>query len=792
MTSAAQSSVRGMGAKGSLVASKVSSPLREMAQLPTEQFGPDASGDVDHAGAIPGRGFNDVKVSEMRFPNDGEAGSTQIVRITGKGIEVLDKSSGASLVGHTDISAMWAGLGGACDGGSAGRGVVVYDQAFDRWVISQFALSGSVVADECIAVSMTGDAAGSYNRYAFHLGGNFLDFPHLSVRNDGYYMGDSVYDDAGSTRLGSQLFVFDRKAMVEGLPAGFSTPGLWRPLAPVTVGPNAPNVGLTMNITYDPDATFLAAGLSAADIVAMKNANVWTANLFQSSFNDPVTVNITVTAVPGTTVFGQSSSALGSYTFAQIRAATIADATSADDATSIGGSGSLPTTDPVVTTHNNWVTRAQAKALALMASDTVTDGTFTFGGGFPYTYDPNNRAVPGKNDFIAIIMHEYTEVMGRIGSMGDAIGGNPGYVQFDWFHYTGTGSRGLNNGAGRSFSFNKGTTLLKAFNSFDANQGDSQDWAGDPTPDACDAFGSTGVRADLSAIDFQVMDVIGWNRIASRKASFDYDGDGKSDVSVFRSSDNVWYLNRSQAGFTSFQFGAAGDILTPADFTGDGKTDVAVFRPSIGTWFVLRSEDNTFYGTAFGTSGDIPAPGDYDGDGKADLAVYRPGQGTWFLQRSTAGFLGVQFGIAEDKPAIGDYDGDGKNDISLYRPSTGIWYRINSSNGSFFGVQFGVTSDKIVPADYTGDGKTDVAVWRPSNGTWYVLRSEDLSFYAAQFGAASDMPAPGDYDGDGKADIAVWRPGAQGILYAQGSTSGFAATPWGTTGDRPTENAFVY
>ena len=276
-----------------------------------------------------------------------------------------------------------------------------------------------------------------------------------------------------------------------------------------------------------------------------------------------------------------------------------------------------------------------------------------------------------------------------------------------------------------------------------------------------------------------------------KSVEFDFDGDGKTDISVLRPSNNVWYLNRSQAGLASLQFGAAGDILAPADFTGDGKTDVAVFRPSNGTWYIMRSEDNTFYGTAFGASGDIPAPGDYDGDGKADIAVYRPSTGTWYLQRSTAGFSAVQFGMAEDKPAVGDFDGDGKADIALFRPSTGTWYRINSSNGSFFGVQFGAAGDKIVPADYTGDGKTDIAVWRPSNGTWYVLRSEDGSFYASAFGQTGDLPTPGDYDGDGKADIAVYRP-SQGYWYMMSSTSGFNAVQFGTSEDKPTPNAFVY
>lgn len=279
--------------------------------------------------------------------------------------------------------------------------------------------------------------------------------------------------------------------------------------------------------------------------------------------------------------------------------------------------------------------------------------------------------------------------------------------------------------------------------------------------------------------------------VATNKAPFDFDNDGKTDISVFRPSNNNWYLNRSTAGFAAFQFGAADDIMTPADFTGDGKTDVAVFRPSIGTWFIMRSEDNTFFGVGFGTNGDIPAPADYDGDGKADQAVFRPSNGSWYLQRSTAGFSAVGFGSSGDQPSIGDFDGDGKSDIAVYRPSTGYWYRLNSSNGTFFAVQFGTSGDKIVPADYTGDGKTDVAVWRPSIGTWFVLKSEDLSFYGVGFGLPTDLPAPGDFDGDGKCDVAVFRP-SSGTWFMIQSSSGFNAVGFGSTGDRPAPNAFVF
>jgi subtilisin family serine protease len=280
--------------------------------------------------------------------------------------------------------------------------------------------------------------------------------------------------------------------------------------------------------------------------------------------------------------------------------------------------------------------------------------------------------------------------------------------------------------------------------------------------------------------------------LSSRRAQFDYDGDGKADVSVFRPATGSWYISGSANGaFSSQQFGIATDAPASADFDGDGKTDIAVFRAALGSWYILNSSTGNFSAAAFGSNGDLPVPADYDGDGKTDVAVYRPSNGYWYVTRSSNNaVVSQQHGTAEDKPTLGDFDGDGKADFAVFRPSNGYWYRLNSSNNQFIANQFGTSEDKAVPADFDGDTKTDLAVFRPSNGYWYIIQSSTDSFTATQFGTAEDKPAPADFDGDGKTDPAVFRP-SSGTWYLLRTTAGFTGAQFGASGDVPTPNAFV-
>ncbi len=274
---------------------------------------------------------------------------------------------------------------------------------------------------------------------------------------------------------------------------------------------------------------------------------------------------------------------------------------------------------------------------------------------------------------------------------------------------------------------------------------------------------------------------------ASNRAKFDdFDGDGKTDISVFRPNEGNWYIMRSSdSTVTAANFGISSDTLVPADYDGDGKTDIAVFRN--GAWYIQKSRDG-FTVANFGQGGDVAQPGDYDGDGIADVAVFRPAGGVWFVQKSRDGFAAIQFGLSTDKPVSGDYDGDGKTDQAVYRD--GIWY-IQRSTAGFYAAQFGVADDKPVIGDYDGDGKTDVAVWRPSNGVWYTLRSSDGTFRGAGFGLATDIPTPGDFDGDGVNDYAVFRPESGYWFITNPTTGSFRAQQFGALSDKPVPSSIV-
>jgi hypothetical protein len=302
--------------------------------------------------------------------------------------------------------------------------------------------------------------------------------------------------------------------------------------------------------------------------------------------------------------------------------------------------------------------------------------------------------------------------------------------------------------------------------------------------------------------------------VVSGEVVGDFDGDGKTDLTVRRLNHSdfrlYWYtLNSRHNQFSQAQWGydpgdhSISDLPALGDYDGDGKTDIAVFRVPLADYrtvptyfFILRSSDSTMRAEQLGLNGDTKIPQDYDGDGKTDAAVARVENGitTWYILQSRDGYRIMSISVP-GYPVRGDFDGDGKADCALMRRTSGVqafWHIHKSSTDSLEIIQFGRTeADYYVPGDYDGDGKTDLAIWRgksiTTQGLWIWRRSSDGNWGTARLGTGftlGDFPVPGDYDGDGKTDPAIWRRatevGQQSYFYILGSRHGFYGVPWGT------------
>lgn len=292
------------------------------------------------------------------------------------------------------------------------------------------------------------------------------------------------------------------------------------------------------------------------------------------------------------------------------------------------------------------------------------------------------------------------------------------------------------------------------------------------TATATDASGNTSEFSPNSMLGFGPAE---WGLSGDIPVPGDYNGDGATDFAVWRPVDPTavppfagkWYILNFFFGFSLETWGLLGDIPVPADYDGDGLTDIAVWRPTEGNWYIRPSSvPGSFDVRLWGILGDIPVPADYDGDGRDDLAVWRPSTGGWFVILSGGGFIfDVRFGQNGDTPIPGDYDGDGKADLAVFRvnevfPDRTRWsFMLSTASGQRRTVVLNQFGNVPVPEDYNGDGKTDVAAWNPADGFWNVITvGFAILRINQQWGVFGDIPVPGDYDRDGRADFAVWRP----------------------------------
>jgi len=227
-----------------------------------------------------------------------------------------------------------------------------------------------------------------------------------------------ILDASCSTSLCGVLNMKSAKSRATSLVAGakrtlsIGVPSQLAVIAIALMASEPASCSMIINPTYD-TVGMMAHGLSSAEITSVETAFAAAAAQFTNNFNDPIHINILVTAAAGTGIFSQSNFNVVNSSYNTMYTALKNDAKTADDNTSLGPGGSVPSTDPKTGTHSWWTTSAEAKALGIIPDNMNNDGTFTFGAGFNYSFDPSNVG-PGQYDFEGVAMHEISEIMGRI------------------------------------------------------------------------------------------------------------------------------------------------------------------------------------------------------------------------------------------------------------------------------------------------------------------------------------------------------------------------------------------
>jgi hypothetical protein len=187
-----------------------------------------------------GNGFDPTYAVEAIPPDTvGAVGRTQYVQWVNSSFAVLDKATGKHLLGPVPGNTLFKGFGGECEKRNDGDPLVNYDRQARRWVLQQFAVTDGYY--ECVAVSTSDNALGSYHRYAFTYKA-MNDYPKAGVWSHSYVATYNMF----SGESGPKVCAFDRRAMLAGRPAAqqcLQLPGTVAPLLPADVdGPRFPSM----------------------------------------------------------------------------------------------------------------------------------------------------------------------------------------------------------------------------------------------------------------------------------------------------------------------------------------------------------------------------------------------------------------------------------------------------------------------------------------------------------------------------------------------------------------------
>ena len=262
---------------------------------------------------------------------------------------------------------------------------------------------------------------------------------------------------------------------------------------------------------------------------------------------------------------------------------------------------------------------------------------------------------------------------------------------------------------------------------------------------------------------------------ASAPPVADFDGDGDTDVSVFRRGAQFgeWDI-QAQPPFPRF-WGLTNDIPSPA-------TTTATPPPSSPSSTAARS---TGSGTSRATRpsrscGALPTTSPFPATTTATATASSPSSTAGRCTgsgRSRASRLKI-WGLANDIPVPGNYDSDPAFELATFHPGAqyGEW-SIEDQPLQFWGL----ANDIPVPSDYDGDGDTDIAVFHPGAvyGEWSVKGQPP---FPQLWGLTNDIPVPGNYDSDPASELAVFHRGAQ---YGEWSIQGQSLQIWGGRCDIP-------
>ncbi|MFH1478065.1 MAG: lectin like domain-containing protein [Verrucomicrobiota bacterium] len=273
----------------------------------------------------------------------------------------------------------------------------------------------------------------------------------------------------------------------------------------------------------------------------------------------------------------------------------------------------------------------------------------------------------------------------------------------------------------------------------------------------------------------------------------DYDGDGKTDYSLYGWMNGKWSIWSSYYGrllANGDKWGDYRQLPVSGDFNGGGATDVAVYSLDDGYWYIYYMETGTYYIFQWGGYGYCPVAGDYDGDGKTDYALYYWPDSTWYIWSSLYNrYLvnGAEWGGDWYIPVSGDFDGDGKSDIAVYSEDSGYWKIYFIGTGLYRIFQWGGLGLRPACGDYDGDGKTDYALYYWPAGYWYIWSSlyDRYLVNGEKWGGYGYLPVPGDFDGGGIADIAVYAENYGYWLVYFTETGLYSIFTWGEYGYSP-------